>query len=157
MIVSGRIPTGNRALRINHLGSTITPDSEADMAWTIGDKGFEMVLSTYIPRILEANVGQIVDDELKRAGRRRADIHHWAIHPGGRAILDKISRGLQLEPNELDASREVLRQYGNMSSATILFVLKEMLSSGVPAVDETIFAMAFGPGLTIESALFTRM
>ena len=72
------------SFRMDSLNSTIAPDSEGDMAWTIGDHGFDMILSTYVPRILEANVAEIVDGLLSENDAQRADIEHWAIHPGGR-------------------------------------------------------------------------
>ncbi|MCH8123877.1 MAG: type III polyketide synthase [Bacteroidetes bacterium] len=157
-IVSARPPSGeNTSLKFIKLLSTIAPNSEEDMAWSIGDHGFDMVLSTYIPRILEANVGSIVTTLLKEVGLERDDIDRWAIHPGGRAILDKTAQALDLNEDSLSESRRVLRDFGNMSSATILFVLKEILESEAAQTDEKIFAMAFGPGLTVESALFTRV
>ncbi|MFT4605150.1 MAG: putative naringenin-chalcone synthase [Rhodothermales bacterium] len=138
----------------------LAPDSENDMAWKIGDRGFEMVLSTYVPKILGAQIGGIVDDLLGQSGRRREDIAHWWVHPGGRAILDHIHQGLKLDPEALAPSRRVLSRFGNMSSATILFVLQEALAGGGgpgPSGDveagDLAYAMAFGPGLTVESAL----
>jgi predicted naringenin-chalcone synthase len=153
--VSSRIPLPGRGFRIDALDSTVTPDSEGDMAWTIGDKGFDMVLSTYVPKILEANVAEIVDGVLSDGGRTRSDVDRWAIHPGGRAILDKIQSGLELNNGALDTSREVLRQFGNMSSATILFVLDKIRSAPGSTPGEVVFAMAFGPGLTVETAVLT--
>ncbi len=155
-IVSARWPDPSAsALRIESLLSTVAPDSEGDMAWTIGDRGFDMVLSTYVPRILQANVDSIVNALLNQNSLSFEDIDHWAIHPGGRAILDKVELGLGLEEHALDASRRILREYGNMSSATILFVLEEILKAGNMHSSDTMYAMAFGPGLTVESALLT--
>jgi predicted naringenin-chalcone synthase len=157
-VVSARTPhPQSRALRIRHLATALAPDSEGDMAWNIGDNGFEMVLSTYVPRILEANVGSVVGALLDVVGRRVEDIHLWAVHPGGRAILDKIQAALDLDPECLLASRKVLREYGNMSSATILFVMQELLKSDPVDHNEQMYAMAFGPGLTVESGLFERV
>jgi len=122
------------------------------MTWTIGDQGFEMVLSSYVPDILAAHLEQAVTPLLQGAGVVREAIHHWAVHPGGRAILDKAQQGLGLSAEQLAPSREVLRRYGNMSSATILFVLREIVQQA--QAGEQICAMAFGPGLTVESGLF---
>jgi len=94
-------------------------------------------------------------------GQPYRDIRHWGIHPGGRAILDKVEAKLELTEGQLIPSRETLRNYGNMSSATVLFVLKHILDQ--PADDdggaggERVCAMAFGPGLTVETGLFTRI
>ena len=81
-------------------------------------------------------------------------IEHWAIHPGGRSILDAVGRALALEPDKLAASRDVLRRHGNMSSAMVLFALKEMLASRIRGPG---CAIAFGPGLAIESLMFERL
>lgn len=157
-IVSAREPDRpdpeQRPLRLDSFSTFIPPGTEADMAWTIGDHGFDMVLSTYVPRILGAGVGAIVDDLLAPSARRRSDIEHWAIHPGGKAILDKVAEGLALPDGALDCSRSVLRRYGNMSSATILFVLQAFQRGGIQP-SELMLAMAFGPGLTVESALIS--
>ncbi|CAN5733932.1 type III polyketide synthase [soil metagenome] len=151
-VVSAAPPT-DKALKLESFASTLTDTGEADMAWTIGDEGFNMVLSTYVPQILEANMGAVVDPFLAAASLDRADVAHWAVHPGGRAILDEVESALELTPDRLEASRQVLKNYGNMSSATVLFVLKEVLA-GV-AAGEHVDATAFGPGLTVESGLFS--
>ncbi len=154
-LVTGQPPASGAAFRFESMDSTIAPDSESDMAWTIGDKGFKMVLSTYVPKILEANIGGVVDPVLEQSGWTRDDITHWAVHPGGRAILDKVRNGLDIDDAPLTASRSVLAEYGNMSSATILFVLKESLANA--SSGEKAMAMAFGPGLTVETGLFERI
>ncbi len=151
-VVSARTPVG-AALQLEHLASTLTPTGEQDMAWTIGDEGFNMVLSTYVPQILEANMKGVVEPFLGAAGVGPADVAHWAVHPGGRAILDKVESALELAPERLSASRRVLNDYGNMSSATVLFVLKEVLAEA--SAGERVYATAFGPGLTVESGLFS--
>jgi predicted naringenin-chalcone synthase len=85
------------------------------------------------------------------AGAPADSIEHWAVHPGGRSVLDAVARALDLEPEKLATSRCVLRRYGNMSSATVLFVLKEVLASRIRGPG---CAVAFGPGLAIESLMF---
>ncbi len=124
------------------------------MAWTIGDSGFTMVLSSYVPEILGANIGGVLEPLLEGAGLEGID--HWAVHPGGRSILDKVQKSLALSDADLIPSRKTLRDYGNMSSATILFVLREIMDRPVHKGSETVCAMAFGPGLTVESGLFTK-
>jgi predicted naringenin-chalcone synthase len=153
-IVSSKPPTGP-ALRADTYATTITPTGEEDMAWTVGDTGFDIVLSTYVPDILESNISATVEPLLGQASLEKSDITHWAVHPGGRAILDKVRNGLEIEEAQLEVPRAVLREYGNMSSATILFVLKDLLEQAKS--DEKIYAMAFGPGLTVESGLFTKV
>jgi predicted naringenin-chalcone synthase len=149
-IVSGEKPdVAHFELKAQH--GHIAPEGESDMAWTIGDSGFDMVLSSYIPAIIGSNIAAIVDKTLEQATTSRDNIKYWAIHPGGRAILDKAEQSLGLEPEDLSVSRAVLDANGNMSSATILFVLKAFLEQKKEGGD--VYAMAFGPGLTIESAL----
>jgi predicted naringenin-chalcone synthase len=153
-IVSARPPDGP-ALRADSFATAITPTGEEDMAWTVGDTGFDIVLSTYVPNILESNIGATIEPLLAQATLSKSDITHWAVHPGGRAILDKVRDGLLLEETKLEIPRKILRDYGNMSSATILFVLEELLEQAQN--DEKIYGMAFGPGLTVESGLFTKV
>ncbi len=91
---------------------------------------------------------------LAGAGVKPAEIGRWAVHPGGKSILDKVEQELRLKPEQIQSSRKVLRDYGNMSSATSLFVLKEILDTPPCAPgEESVCAMAFGPGLTVEMAL----
>jgi predicted naringenin-chalcone synthase len=149
-IVSAATPRpGQSTLALESFTSTVIPDSEGDMAWTIGDTGFEMVLSQYVPKIIECNISEIVVPVLDERGVSVSDIRHWAVHPGGKSILDKIETSLGIE-NRLEDSRSVLRRFGNMSSATVLFVLKEILAKPSEKPPEPVLAMAFGPGLTAE-------
>ena len=153
-VVSAKRPqSGKRVLEVSQLETTLTPTGEADMAWTVGDNGFDIVLSSYVPNILEANLEAALTPLFASLGRTPEEVQHWAIHPGGRAILDKIQKGLSLSEAQLEPSRQTLFDYGNMSSATVLFVLKEVMERAQPRED--VCAMAFGPGLTVESGLFT--
>lgn len=157
-VVSARPPgPGATALRIDGFESALIPGGERDMAWRIGDQGFEITLSTYVPDVIGANIRPLVDAGLAAYGLGVRDIGCWAIHPGGKAILDKVQGELGLKPAQIRASREVLRRYGNMSSATSLFVLKAALQDPATAADERVCAMAFGPGLTVETGLFGRV
>ena len=152
-LVSARAPTGP-AFELNALATTLTDDGEGDMAWSVGDQGFDIVLSSYVPEILEANIGAALSPLFAEYGLEPADLERWAVHPGGRAILDKVEKGLNLPETALEPSREVLRDYGNMSSATVLFVLQKVLENSKRG--ERVCSVAFGPGLTVESALLTR-
>lgn len=143
-------------LDLDRFATTVTSEGEDDMAWTIGDHGFEMTLSAEVPRIIgreiRAAVGGFLAGDAPDA---------WAVHPGGRSVLDRVESGLSLPPDALAVSRRILRDYGNMSSATILFILAEQLTAPVgddvdTAATRRIAALAFGPGLTVESALLTR-
>lgn len=142
----------------------IIPEGEEDMAWTIGDEGFEMVLSTAVPQLIGENIFDALrplyaaDPQLAVAfddGTIGDGVEHWAIHPGGRSILDRVEERLGLSEQQLRPAREVLRQYGNMSSATVLFVLRRILEEEGARDGDRVAAMAFGPGLTAETALLT--
>jgi predicted naringenin-chalcone synthase len=157
VLVSAREPEGTTpAYRLQGFESTLLPSSEADMAWEIGNEGFNIVLSSYVPDIIASNVTGVLEGVLQKHGLRMEEVEEWAVHPGGRAILDKVSESLGLTEGALDASRTVLRDYGNMSSATILFVLKELWDSAETDGAMTC-AMAFGPGLAVETALLQRL
>lgn len=156
-LVSARKPAPTKAAyRLDGFHSALIPSSEAHMAWEIGNHGFNMVLSSYVPDLIGTNVLSMLEGMLGQRGLTPADIDAWAVHPGGRAILDKVQSSLSLDESSLNPSRKVLRDYGNMSSATVLFVLKEMLSSA-ESPSATTLAMAFGPGLTVETALLERI
>ena len=155
VIVSARQPQADQsAFRLGDFRSGLIPDGEADMAWTVGDLGFDIALSSYVPRIIGANIRQAVEPLLETGDLPLDQVRSWAIHPGGKAILDKVADSLGLEERQIAASRKVLREYGNMSSATVLFVLREILNDSQAPEQESICAMAFGPGLTVEMGLF---
>jgi len=152
-LVSARPPGDRPALEMAAFHSELTVEGEDDMAWTVGDQGFRMRLSTYVPEIIEANLAPVLETMLGRAGLERDEVAWWAVHPGGRAIVDRVQASLELTDSQVAASREVLRDYGNMSSATVLFVLKALMDGGAARSGDHVFAMAFGPGLTIESGI----
>lgn len=164
-IVTARdLPSPTTGLSLDRFHTAIAPEGEKDMAWTIGDTGFEMILSTAVPQIIgETIIGALQPlygaesglGEAFAAGNVADAVQHWAIHPGGRSILDKVQERLRLSDAQLHPAREVLRENGNMSSATVLFVLKHILEEQGASAGDRVSAMAFGPGLTAESALMT--
>ena len=123
------------------------------MAWDIGDHGFNIVLSKYVARIIGAGIRDLMNEVFSGLPLTPQEITYWAIHPGGRAILDKVEAGLELDPDQVQASRDTLATFGNMSSATVLFVLSSILDSETTKDQDAVCAMAFGPGLTIETAV----
>ncbi len=133
--------------------SILFKNSENYMGWKIGNFGFEMMLSSELPRIILNEAVPALIKILEQNGMNFNDVKHWALHPGGRAILDSLQNGLKLSDEKLNASRTVLKRYGNLSSASILFVLKELLNEGNIKRDELCCAVAFGPGLTMEVAI----
>jgi predicted naringenin-chalcone synthase len=151
-VVRGREPAGP-AYRIGGFRSTLVPGGEHDMAWRIGDNGFDIALSSYVPKLVGANLRDFVEPSLASSGLALDGVDVWAVHPGGKSILDQAQRSLGLRPEQLRASREVLRRCGNMSSATILFVLADILERQGGGPEETVCAIAFGPGLTVEMVL----
>lgn len=152
-VVSGRPPSGP-ALRLDAFADGLAPEGASDMAWTVGDTGFDMTLSAYVPKIVGSKAHAALGPLLAGRDLDLADVPRWAVHPGGRAILDKLADGLELPETALAASRGVLARYGNMSSATVMFVLAELLRDPGPS-GEPVIAMAFGPGLTVASGLLT--
>jgi predicted naringenin-chalcone synthase len=129
----------------------VMPKGKQDMSWELSSTGFNMTLSGYVPALIEEDFEKLVNQALRKQGISRDQITHWAIHPGGRRILEAIAKSLSLPKEELDASYQILRNFGNMSSPTILFVLKEILSNLDKSKSQTIFGAAFGPGLTMET------
>lgn len=160
IVTAREVPADAPSLVIDRLESELTPVGEKDMAWTIGDAGFDMVLSAAVPKIIdnyiEGALVPLLSPEPELAADPAGGIRSWAIHPGGRSILDKVEAKLGLSDRQLEASRRVLRDFGNMSSATVLFILKDLLEEQGSGSDR-VCAMAFGPGLTVETGLFTRV
>ncbi|HET6527582.1 MAG TPA: type III polyketide synthase [Balneolaceae bacterium] len=156
MMVRSQKPKDSPAFELRQFATSIADESEGDMAWTIGDTGFNMVLSTYVPDIIESNLAAAIQPLFEDYDLSPRQIAYWAVHPGGRAILDKVQTSLELDENQLASSRKVLTNYGNMSSATVLFVLADILKKPQQADSEPVLAMAFGPGLTIESGLLVK-
>ncbi|MBW6456170.1 MAG: type III polyketide synthase [Trueperaceae bacterium] len=159
-IVSARPPSGpQRPLALERHATAVTRDGADDMAWTIGDTGFDMTLTAYVPRVLEAEAAGALAPLFASAGVAAGDVRWWAVHPGGRAIVDKVVAAMGLPEAAVAASRAVLRRAGNMSSATVLFVLRELMDRALPGPEagEPLVALAFGPGLTVDSALMRAL
>ncbi len=140
------VPSG---LELKEFRSTVVPNSAELITWNIGDAGFDMLLSTKVPAAIHTALPDMLGDVT--AGAEAADIAHWAIHPGGRAILDAVRDGAGIDEEAMAPSRDILRRFGNMSSASIMFVLEEILNAKPQGEG---CAMAFGPGLTVESMRF---
>jgi predicted naringenin-chalcone synthase len=144
------VTSERQGIALDRFRAVLLPDTGSLMSWNIRDFGFDMVLSGQVPaaihKALRANTHEILADAPPTA------IDLWAIHPGGRSILDMAGRAFDLAPPALAASRDVLRRYGNMSSATVMFVLKALMCSS--AGSGIGCAMSFGPGLIAETMLF---
>jgi len=145
-------PAPSLALQAFHCG--LEPDGHDDMAWHINDFGFEMTLSSYVPRLIQRGIRSLTDELLEKLQVQLSDVHTFAIHPGGRKILETIEAALGLSHDDNRHAYEVLRNYGNMSSATVLFVLRNVLAQATPASHGApVLSFAFGPGLTMEAML----
>jgi predicted naringenin-chalcone synthase len=152
-LVSSHPSPAGHSCRIMDFHSALIPSGVGAMAWSIGDNGFDISLSSYVPKIIGAGIAELTAPLLDRHHLGIQDVHAWAVHPGGKSIIDKVAEGLELPAAKVAASRDILRRYGNMSSATILFVLHDILAAAKAEHQELIGAMAFGPGLTAEMAL----
>lgn len=138
-----------KGLHIDSFYSQIVPKGKRDMAWELSSTGFLMTLSGYVPDLIEADFGRIVDHALAKENISKEDISHWCIHPGGKRILEAIHKSLGFTNGQLKVPYDVLNEFGNLSSASILFVLKELLQQKRRI--KKLFAAAFGPGLTVET------
>lgn len=139
-------------LKLENFHSDLSKDGEEFMAWTVGDLGFEMKLSAYVPDIIKGGIKNLTNSLLKKISKNLTDIKHFAIHPGGKKILQAIETELGITREQNAAAYKVLEQFGNMSSPTVLFVLNEVVKNLTAAnANERILSFAFGPGLTLES------
>jgi alpha-pyrone synthase len=139
-----------KGLAIDSFLALNIPQTSSLITWRVGDIGFDMHLSGEVP----GEIGRALKEsgiEITR-GQAISSIDWWAVHPGGRSILDSVEKGLSLRADALDCSRDILARYGNMSSATVMFVLQQILEQA--QAGQQGCAMSFGPGLTAETMLF---
>jgi predicted naringenin-chalcone synthase len=146
------VQSGDQGMLIKKYQSNILTDGARDMAWSIGNYGFEMKLSKYIPNLLEEGIGKLALEMEKNLGL--SAIKHFAIHPGGKQILKKIETAFGIDESQNIHAHRILKDFGNMSSVTILYVLEAVLKD--PDIDGKVLAMGFGPGLTLESLLIEK-
>ena len=144
-----------RGIALDGFKAVVIPDSAGHITWRIGRGGFDMHLSGAVPGVLAAGLPAALPEIL--GGRSKDEVPLWAVHPGGRSVLDAVEQAAGLDPDRLADSRAVLRDYGNMSSATVMFVLERMLrrftATGIGG-NAPGCAMAFGPGMTAETMTF---
>ncbi len=135
--------------------NSIAFSDEPQMAWTIGNVGFEMKLTSYVPEIIRSGIKQLTDEMLLKIGVAFGEVTHFAIHPGGKKILEVIEQELNIGKEQNRWAYHVLNHYGNMSSPTVVFVLSHLLNDlSAQNHQQRILSFAFGPGLTLESVLF---
>jgi alkylresorcinol/alkylpyrone synthase len=146
-------PGGDRpgGIRVVDMAARTDTARREHMTWRVTDLGFRMGLSPEVPDALAEHVGPLVKDLLARHGLDPSEVRSWAVHPGGPRVVDAIQDGLGLDPSALEASRRVLAEHGNCSSATVLLVLRKLMDRGLPP--GPLVALAFGPGLTLYAVL----
>ena len=148
-------PKQQKYFRLDAFHCDLVPQTNQSMTWGVGDFGFDIALSTYVPEIIEKGIASFVEN-FKKHHLALSQIDFYAIHPGGIKILQACEKSLHINKEDNRYAYQVLRDYGNMSSPTVLFVLKAIWDD-IKKIDhlKTIFSCAFGPGLTLES-MFLR-
>jgi len=149
MLVTGK--EEQEGLNIDHFYSMVSLKGKKDMAWELSSKGFLMTLSGYVADMIEEDFDGLVEGALQAADLQKEAITHWCIHPGGKRILEAVHKSLGFTNGQLQPCYDVLKEYGNMSSPTVLFVLEKMMDALDKKEKTTIFGAAFGPGLTMET------
>jgi predicted naringenin-chalcone synthase len=151
MVITATSPDAPNAWRVAASGSCLVPDSEDAMTWRIGDHGFEMTLSPRVPALIGSYLRPWLVRWLGEHGLTLEAVRSWAVHPGGPRVLGAVAHSLGLPAEATALSTQVLSECGNMSSATTIFLLERLRRHGAP---RPCVALGFGPGLTVEAALF---
>ncbi|MBA2611602.1 MAG: type III polyketide synthase [Bacteroidetes bacterium] len=160
LIISDDYASKNKinGFKIKKFHSQVSLKGKNDMAWELTSTGFLMTLSAYIPQLIQKDIKAFFEKAISQHGINKQEVTHWAVHPGGRKILEVIQKELALEKGDLESSFRVLKNYGNMSSSTFLFVLKDIFETKVNTQKkEKTFGVAFGPGLTMESVILENV
>ena len=142
-------------LTINNFYSTVALKGKQDMAWQLSSKGFLMTLSSYVADMIEENFDKLVQNALTAANLSKENITNWCIHPGGKKILEAVHNSLGFTNGQLQPCYDILKDYGNMSSPTVLFVLERIINGLNKQEENKIFGAAFGPGLTMETLILS--
>jgi alkylresorcinol/alkylpyrone synthase len=145
------VTSGSHSLA--HIGGSAEkqwPDTLRIMGWDVDDPGLSVVFDRAIPPFVEGELAEAIDGMCEHLGVPREEIDRFCCHPGGVKVIDAIESALRLNQGELNLEREVLRDYGNMSAPTVLFVLERLLERGLP---EKVMMTAFGPGFTCAALL----
>lgn len=160
VLLSAEAERGQAQLSLEQFYCALATEGEQDMAWHIGDFGFEMKLSAYVPDIIKKGISQLSEQLVSEYAKTKekdtevAVADYFAIHPGGKRILQVIEEQLGLSTEDNRYAYEVLKSYGNMSSPTVLFVLQALMADRAPLDHKKqVLSFAFGPGLTLESML----
>ena len=150
-VVVAEAPSEQALVTLGQGATRLVPEGRDVLRWTFSDHGFRAHLGADLPVLVEKATPSFVEELI---GAQAGDVRSWSVHPGGPAILDAVERALGLDPRSLEISREVLATLGNMSSATIWYVLERALDDLEPG--EMGLLLGFGTGLTLEGLLFHR-
>jgi alkylresorcinol/alkylpyrone synthase len=153
VVVSGHAPRGARLPRIVATRSVFFPETEGIMGWEFLDSGFKIVLSAQLPKLILERGSRDVDAFLGAHGLTRRDIRHWVLHTGGPKVLESMQVALELPEKALARSWASLREVGNLSSASVLHVLGDLMDSGEPSPGDWGLLSAMGPGFCAELVL----
>jgi len=147
-------PGWNLSLGVFH--NALAFNEKEHMAWSVGNLGFEMKLSTYVPDVIRVGIKKLTGSLLEKVGKSINEVKFFAIHPGGKKILEVIEQELGITKDQNIPAYTILKNYGNMSSATVVFVLNHILNQLKEGdQNQSVLSFAFGPGLTLESMLLT--
>lgn len=149
LVATGEAGEQSAIWEIGGSGSCLIPNSTGDMSWHVGDHGFDMRLTGQVSESIEGALGPWMESWLNSLNCSMDQVGAWAVHPGGPKILDSVETALGLPADATAISRSVLREHGNMSSPTVMFVLDRLRQNVTPG---PIVALAFGPGLMAEAA-----
>jgi len=152
VVVTGE-ERGSTGPRILATRSVFYPDTEEMMGWNVSERGFRIVLSVEVPKLIRDNLGHDVDSFLADNGHQRSDLRSWVLHTGGPKILEATADALDLHNGELDPSWECLRKVGNLSSASVLVVLEDVMRHRRPEPGSLGLLAAMGPGFCSELIL----
>lgn len=156
VLLSGKSSTDSVKLQTGKFHSEFHPSGIEEMTWNINDSGFDLHLSSYVPNLVRSEIAAFAKTLMEKYKLDFSAIEHFAIHPGGVKILEACEKALGISRNQNQVSYEVLEEFGNMSSVTILFVLEKIMNNVTCENNgENIFSCAFGPGLTMESMILT--
>ena len=149
--IGGGVATnGSAPWRVLATGSCYLPNSATAMTWNVGDHGFEMTLGKNVPSLILRHLRPWLEGWLDEVGVGLKGVRSWAIHPGGPRILTAVEEAIGLTPSDTTASREVFADMGNMSSPTVLFILRKLMERNAP---RPCLMLGFGPGLVAEAVL----
>ncbi len=147
------VENSDKGMQLEGFYSKLFLESQESMGWHISSHGFLMSLKQEVPSLIEDNIADFVETSLSKNNKQKNEIQNWAIHPGGRKILDVTAKSLGIGSEAISESYEVLKNYGNMSSCTLLFILEKIKKQKTGLT----YVAGFGPGITMESLILNSL